>query len=136
MTARAQIEPDFDIPQHGSQLASDIARAMQYRPLMSRLSRDEPFAAPAEEPLAPAASEEELAASSDEFAVPAREDPRSLEEIIDDLSCPAMAPPSAEWLERARLEQRQNRKRHVVAWVKTCAIALAIVAPALVFLRA
>ena len=37
MAARAQVKPDFDGPED-RQLADDIARAMQHRPLMSRLA--------------------------------------------------------------------------------------------------
>jgi hypothetical protein len=140
MTATAQITPDLD-GQEERQLASDIATAMQYRPLMSRLSRGEPVPAAAppsrldDAPAASAGIPDQFAKADVARAEPAL-DPRSIEEILDDLSCPVTAPPSAAWLDRACHEQRENRKRHALAWVTTCVIALGLVVPALVLLRA
>lgn len=126
MTAQSQPLPDLDSPED-RQLAGEIARAMQHRPLMSRLGRvgakhadatafveqttrrlaAEPRPAP---PLRPASP------------VPAI----SMEELIDDLGNSTTMPPCAAWLERARFEQRAARKRNALAWLTTFAIVGAI----------
>jgi hypothetical protein len=66
---------------------------------------------------------------------PIAADPRSLEEVIDDLGYEASPPPSAEWLDKARREQRAERRRHAIAWVTTLGIAGTIVASASLLLR-
>jgi hypothetical protein len=138
MVARAQVGPDFDGPED-RQLADDIARAMHHRPLMSRLHRVEAMhgngagtVAKSATRLAPAPS----APAAAETPPPALSiDPRSLEEVIDDLDHVASPPLSAEWLDKARLEHRKERRRNALAWVTTLAIAGTIVAVAYLLLR-
>ena len=55
--------------------------------------------------------------------------------MIDDLDHVASPPPSAEWLDKARREHRQERTRNAMAWVTTLAIAGTIVAVAFLLLR-
>jgi hypothetical protein len=62
-------------------------------------------------------------------------DPRSIEEVIDDLGYSASPPPSAEWLDNARLAHREERRRHALGWLTTLAIATTIVATAFLLLR-
>jgi hypothetical protein len=139
MSARPQLQPDFDGPED-RQLADDIARVMHHRPLMSRLARVETAHGEAADfvaqsatrmaptPAAPAATETE--------PPPIATDPRSIEEVIDDLGYVASTPPSAEWLHKARREHRKERMRNALAWVTTLAIAGTIVAAASLLLRA
>jgi hypothetical protein len=131
MAAQAQVKPDFD-GADDRQLADDIARAMRHRPLMSRLGRVD--AVNAKTPAA-AVRVAPLAAVPDAEPPPVATDPRSLEEVIDDLGYEASPPPSAEWLEKARREQRAERRRHALAWVTTLGIAGTIVASASLLLR-
>lgn len=138
MSAHPQLIPDFDDPDD-RQLAEDIARAMHHRPLMSRLARVEAAhgdpagavtksaARLAPNPSAPAVAE----AAPPLLSV----DPRSIEEVIDDLGYVASKPPSAEWLDKARREHRKERARNAIAWVTTLAIAATIVGVAFLLLR-
>ena len=88
MVARAQVKPDFDGPED-RQLADDIARAMHHRPLMSRLKRVEAMHGNAAGAVAKSAtrlapvSSAPVAAETPPPALPI--DPRSLDEVIDDL---------------------------------------------------
>jgi hypothetical protein len=137
MVASAQVQPDFDGPED-RQLAADIARVMHHRPLMSRLARVEAAhegAAGFVAKSARAAPAGQPAAALAEPPPPLPSDPRSIEEIIDDLGYRAAAPPSAEWLDKARLAQRQERMRHAAGWLTTLAIAVTIVASAFLLLR-
>ncbi len=135
MAAPAKVKPDFDSAED-RQLADDIARVMHHRPLMSRLARVEdahgnPAVAVAKSAmrLAPAAQAE----TEEPPPIPA--DPRSIEEVIDDLGYVASLPLSAEWLDKARRSQQKERARHAFAWVTTLAIAGVIVAAAGLLLR-
>jgi hypothetical protein len=133
MAAHAQLKPDFDGAED-RQLAGDIARAMRHRPLMSRLGRVD--SANAKAP-AGAVRAVPLAAEPDAAEPPPMAaDPRSIEEVIDDLDYVASPPPSAEWLDKARRSQRAERRRHAIAWVTTLGIAGAIVASASLLLHA
>lgn len=138
MPARAQVKPDFDGPED-RQLADDIARVMHHRPLMSRLARIEAAHGDAAGVIAKSATELSPAPSAptaaEPPALPLPSDPRSIEEVIDDLGYVASPPPSAEWLDTARRAQRKERARHAMAWVTTLAIAGAIVATASLMLR-
>jgi hypothetical protein len=134
MNARAQPKPDFD-GLEDRQLADDIASVMHHRPLLSRLARVESSHAAAAgfvANLAPQADDEAVGAA----AAPAEIDPRSIEEVIDDLPNIVSSPPSARWLENARQEHRRARTRHAVAWVTTLGIASTIILFALLLLRA
>jgi hypothetical protein len=132
MAAQAQVKPDFD-GAGDRQLADDIARAMRHRPLMSRLGRVD--AVNAKTPAA-AARVLPLAAVADAAEPPpVAADPRSIEEVIDDLGYTASPPPSAQWLDTARRAHRAERRRHAIAWVTTLGIAGAIVASASLLLR-
>ena len=62
-------------------------------------------------------------------------DPRSIEEVIDDLDHVATTPPSTAWLDKARREHRRERTRNAMAWLTTLAIAGTIVAVAFLLLR-
>ena len=137
MAARAQVKPDFDGPED-RQLADDIARAMHHRPLMSRLQRVEAMHGNADgavvrtaSRLAPVPAPPGIGALPPPIPV----DPRSLDEVIDDLGHVASPPPSAEWLDNARRERRRLRNRNALAWVTTVAIASTIVAAAFLLLR-
>lgn len=135
MSAEPLLKPDFDEPED-HQLAADIARAMHHRPLMSRLARvDAVHGDPAS---AIAQSATRLAPAPEvgaETPPPLPVDPRSIEEVIDDLRDAASTPLSSEWLDRARLEKRQEARRHAFAWVTTLAIVGTIVTAAAFFLR-
>lgn len=137
MSASAQVKPDFDGPED-RQLADDIARAMQHRPLMKRLARVD----------APRGVSPELIAVTATQAAPSSSDPapeidlprfiadtRSIEEVIDDLGQVTGTPPSAKWLDNARRAHRQARVSHAMAWVTTLAIAMSIIGTALLMLR-
>ena len=135
MSGHAEMTADFAEPED-SQLADDIARVMHHRPLMSRLARVEAVHGPAAVGVAqPAAGAQGLAAPPEAFATPVRPDPRSLEEVLDDLGHVATPPPSAEWLEHARRAHRKANLRQAVAWMTTLAIAVSIVGVALLLLR-
>ncbi len=138
MAAGAQVKSDFDGPED-RQLADDIARAMHHRPLMSRLQRVEVMhgnaagaVAKSATRLAPAPS----APSPDEaLPPPLPADPRSLDEVIDDLGHFAAPPPSTEWLEKAQRQHRRERRRNALAWLTTLGIAGTIVTVAFLLLR-
>lgn len=132
LSAQARLVADFDGPED-RQLADDIARVMQHRPLMSRLARVEAshseaagFVAKASPPsvAAPAAEPSEKSAEL-----------RSIEEVIDDLPNVVSSPASARWLEKARQDHLRERNRHAIAWVTTLGIACAIITATLVLLR-
>ncbi len=142
MSANAQVTPDFDGPED-RQLADDIARAMQHRPLMKRLARVGASHGGAAEFVAKSAAQAapNSAAHAATTSAPAEmphltADPRSIEELIDDLGHVAASPPSAAWLENARRAHRQAQVTHAVAWVTTLAIAVSIIGVALLLLRA
>jgi hypothetical protein len=125
------MKPDFDGPED-RQLADDIARVMHHRPLMSRLARVSPAPAP---PPEPPKSPETSTGPANTVASANAEDPRSLDEMLDDLGFAAVPPPSAQWLSNARVAHRQARVRNAVAWATTLAIAVAIIGVALLLLR-
>ncbi len=138
MSANAHVKPDFDGPED-RQLADDIARAMHHRPLSKRLARVESSHTDAANFVARSAGvalpDASAAASDIEFFARAP-DPRSIEEVIDDLGHVARPPPSAQWLENARRAHREARVSHALGWVTTLAIACSIIGVALLFLRA
>jgi hypothetical protein len=128
MAARAQVKPDFDGPED-RQLADDIARVMHHRPLMSRLARVETAHGEAAGFVAKSATRlvpnPPAPAAAEALPPPISVEPRSLEEVIDDLDHVATTPP----------EHRQERMRNALAWVTTLAIAGSIVAVAFLLLR-
>jgi len=138
MAARAQVKPDFDGPED-RQLADDIARAMHHRPLMSRLQRVEAMHGGAEGAVTRTASRlapvPAAPPSIGALPPPIPVDPRSLDEVIDDLGHVASPPPSAEWLDNARREHRRERNRNALAWMTTVVIASTIIAAAFLLLR-
>jgi hypothetical protein len=138
MAAPAQVKPDFDGPED-RQLADDIARVMQHRPLMSRLARVETVHGDAAAVVAKSATRlaplPSAPAPAETSPPPLQADPRSLEEVIDDLDHVASPPPSAAWLDNARREHRHERTRNAMAWVTTLGIAGTIVAFAFLLLR-
>lgn len=137
MSASAQVKPDFDGPED-RQLADDIARAMQHRPLMKRLARVESSHVGAAEFVASTATQAVPAishATAENEAPRAIADPRSIEEVIDDLGQVRRAPPSAEWLDNARRAHREARVSNAIAWVTTFAIACSIIGVAALLLR-
>lgn len=137
MAAPAQVKPDFDSAED-RQLADDIARVMHHRPLMSRLARVETAHGDAAGAVAKSAmrlAPAPAAPTETEGPPPLPADPRSIEEVIDDLGYAASPPPTAAWLDKARRSQQKERARHAVAWVTTLAIAGVIVAAAGLLLR-
>lgn len=138
MAARAQVKPDFDGAED-RQLADDIARAMHHRPLMSRLQRVEAMHGGAEGAVTRTASRlapvPAAPPSIGALPPPIPVDPRSLDEVIDDLGHVASPPPSAEWLDNARREHRRERNRNALAWMTTVVIASTIIAAAFLLLR-
>ena len=138
MAAGAQAKPDFDGPED-RQLADDIARAMHHRPLMSRLHRVEALHGNADGAVARTASRlapvPAAAPTTATLPPPIPVDPRSLDEVIDDLGHVASPPPSAEWLDNARREHRRERNRNALAWMTTMVIASTIIAAAFLLLR-
>ena len=138
MAAGAQVKSDFDGPED-RQLADDIARAMHHRPLMSRLQRVEVMHGNAAGDIAKSATRLAPVPSAPSPAQalppPIPADPRSLDEVIDDLGHFAASPPSTEWLEKAQREHRRKRTSNALAWVTTVGIASTIVAVAFLLLR-
>jgi hypothetical protein len=137
MAVRAQVKPDFDGPED-RQLADDIARVMHHRPLISRLARVEAMHGNAAGVVNGTASGLAFAgapALAETTPASLDADPRSIEEVIDDLGYSASPPPSAQWLDKARREQRQERARYAMAWVTTSVIAATILGGAFVLLR-
>jgi hypothetical protein len=137
MAARAEVKADFDGPDD-RQLADDIARAMHHRPLMSRLQRVEAMHGGADGAVARTAARlapVPAAPSIGALPPPIPVDPRSLDEVIDDLGHVASPPPSADWLDNARREHRRQRNRNALAWVTTVVIASTIIAAAFLLLR-
>ena len=138
MAARAEVKADFDGPED-RQLADDIARAMHHRPLMSRLQRVEAMHGGADGAVAQTAARlapvPAAPPSISALPPPIPVDPRSLDEVIDDLGHVASSPPSADWLDNARRERRRQRNRNALAWVTTVLIAGSIVAAAFLLLR-
>lgn len=139
MSAIAQVKPDFDGPED-RRLADDIARAMQHRPLMKRLARVESshvsaaeFVAGTTAQSAPAIPRQHPATVNEPLHAIA--DPRSIEEVIDDLGQERRPPPSAEWLDNARRAHREARMSNAIGWVTTFAIACAIIGVAALLLR-
>ncbi|MEI9900403.1 MAG: hypothetical protein WDN31_10065 [Hyphomicrobium sp.] len=111
---------------------------MQHRPLMKRLARVGASHGGAAEFVAKSAAQAapNSAAHAATTSAPAEmphltADPRSIEELIDDLGHVAASPPSAAWLENARRAHRQAQVTHAVAWVTTLAIAVSIIGVAL-----
>jgi hypothetical protein len=138
MVASAQLKPDFDGPED-RQLADDIARVMQHRPLMSRLARVDNAHGNAADAVSRSATRFDptpVPTATEVPVSPISADQRSIEEVIDDLAYVASPPPSAEWLDKARHTQRQERRRFALAWITTIAIAGAIVTSAFLLLRA
>jgi hypothetical protein len=138
MAARAEVKADFDGPED-RQLADDIARAMHHRPLMSRLQRVEAMHGNADGAVVRTASRlapvPAAPPSIGALPPPIPVDPRSLDEVIDDLGHVASPPPSAEWLDNARREHRRERNRNALAWMTTVVIASTIIAAAFLLLR-
>jgi hypothetical protein len=139
MTAGAQVKSDFDGPED-RQLADDIARAMHHRPLMSRLQRVEVLHGNAAGAVAKSATRlapgpATTPAPAQALPPPLPADPRSLDEVIDDLGHFATTPPSTEWLEKAQREHRRERTRNALAWLTTLGIAGTIVTIAFLLLR-
>jgi len=139
MGAEAQLKPDYDGPED-RQLAGEIARAMHHRPLLSRLARVEPkhpdaaaFTAKSAENAATEAFTAHEAGAP--VSVRGDLDPRSLDEVIDDLGQVKMTPPSAEWLENARRAHRQEKVSNLIAWATTLVIAVGIIGLAALLLR-
>lgn len=132
MAAHAQIQDDNSIDFERN-LAEDIARAMQHRPLMSRLARIEadygdvpgvlPARAAATPPPIPASngSPETLAANG----APAMPIDQLMEEF--GAETPTL-PSSAEWLGKARREHARARARSVAAWFATLTIGGSLIA--------
>jgi len=151
MPALAQVSHAEPEGPDGSRLADEIARAMHYRPLMSRLARvetaftepdgtsapplvtDGAFAAAgaAIADSAPPPIPQSAAALPATFAYSA-----SIEELIADAADSVTSvPPTADWLDKARRERQRARMRNVGAWLTTLAIAGSIFAAALLMLR-
>lgn len=152
MSAQAQVKPAEPEGEDGHRLADEIARAMHYRPLMSRLARVEPTftgpkatnAPPLMRDAAFAAAEAAMADTapppipqSDAALLPATfAYSASIEELIADAADSVTStPPSAEWLNKARRERQRTSIRNVAAWLTTLAIAGSIIAAALLMLR-
>lgn len=137
MSAHANVKPDFEEPED-RQLADDIARVMHHhRPLMSRLARVETAHGPAALGRSANAGLSPASQETPPEVVLARvpPDPRSLDEVLDDLGHVATPPPSAKWLDHARRAHRRARMRQAAAWVTTLAIAVSIIGVALALLR-
>lgn len=152
MPALAQVKPAEPEGADGRRLADEIARAMHYRPLMSRLARVEPtFTEPEGRSVPPLmrdaafATDEAATADTPPPPIPQRDAAvlpatfaysASIEELIADAAdSVTSAPPSAEWLNKARRERQRTRMRNVAAWLTTLAIAGSIIATALLMLR-
>jgi hypothetical protein len=142
MAADAQLkEDDPDDPERI--LAEAIAKAMHYRPLMSRLERS--GAASAELPEAPAM--QPAAATVLPPPIPADPGPASastlppgaamaqIDEFLDEGEEAWTSPPSsAEWLGKARRERNRARLRNAAGWLATLAIGGTIIATAMLML--
>ena len=151
MPALAQVKHAEPAGPDGRRLADEIARAMHYRPLMSRLARVEPTftdpegaSAPPLMQHAPFAADDAATADApppipqtDAAVLPATfAYSASIEELIADAADSVTStPPSAEWLSKARRERQRDRMRNAAAWLTTLAIAGSIVGAALVMIR-
>jgi len=136
MNAVAEMTPDLDGPED-RQLADDIARVMHHRPLLSRLAQVDSVHGGGADMVARSAPQAppEAAELPIDAAAVAETDPRSIEEVLDDIGHVASPPPSARWLDNARSAHRKAQVRHAIAWATTLGIALTIIGVALLLLR-
>lgn len=139
MAAQAKLKED-DPGEPERILADTIAKAMHYRPLMSRLERAgaAPFEAPATQPVSAAPP---LPIPADPGASPSSTLPPGaamalIDEFLDEGEEAWTSPPSsAEWLGKARRERNRARLRNAVAWLATLAIGSAIIATTMLMLQ-
>lgn len=133
MAAHAKLKDDHS-NEFDRNLAEDIARAMQHRPLMSRLARIE--AAYAELPgvLPPRAASAPPPIPANQDAPPsplaANGAPATpIDQLMEEFGAETTTPPSsAEWLGKARRERNRARMRNVAAWFATLTIGGTIIA--------
>ena len=143
MAAHAELQ-DF-VPDSERALAQEIAKAMQ-PPLMSRLARvqrtyselgdaeDAPAPEPANAPPPIPVVQMPLIVQKAMPAASPAPSPAMLDLIADDPDAGFRAPPSAEWLSKARRERNRARLTNAVAWVATLAIGGGIVTGAMLML--
>lgn len=151
MPALAQVKHAEPEGPDGRRLADEIARAMHYRPLMSRLARVETAFTEPEGAAAPPLVRDAAFAAAEAVIADTAPPPvpqsaaalpatfaysASIEELIADAAdAVTSAPPSAEWLSNARRERQRDRMRNAAAWLTTFAIAGSIVGAALLMIR-
>jgi hypothetical protein len=143
MGAQANLKED-DPGEPERILAEAIAKAMHYRPLMSRLERT--GAASAELPEAPAT---QPASGAAPLPPPIPQDPGAapdstlppgaamalIDEFLDEGGEAWTSPPSsADWLRKARRERNRARLRNAAAWLATLAIGGTIIATTMLML--
>ena len=135
MAARAQLQEDHSIDLERN-LAEDIARAMQHRPLMSRLARIE--AAYTDE--APGVLPARINDTALPPPIPVNDGPPAtlavngsaampIDQLMEEFGAeePTL-PSSAEWLGKARREHAHARLRNVAGWFATLTIGGSILA--------
>ena len=135
MAAQAQLQEDHSIDLERN-LAEDIARAMQHRPLMSRLARIE--AAYTDE--VPGVLPARISETTLPPPIPVNDSPPAtlavngsaampIDQLMEEFGAEEPALPSpAEWLGKARREHAHARLRNVAAWFATLTIGGSILA--------
>ena len=135
MAAQTQLQEDHSIDLERN-LAEDIARAMQHRPLMSRLARIE--AAYTDE--VPGVLPARMSETTLPPPIPVNDGPPAtlavngsaampIDQLMEEFGAEVPALPSpAEWLGKARREHAHARLRNVAAWFATLTIGGSILA--------
>jgi hypothetical protein len=134
MAAQAQLQQDHSIDLERN-LAEDIARAMQHRPLMSRLARIE--AAYTDE--APGVLPSRVSETALPPPIPVNVNPPEtlaanasalpIEQLMEEFGADEpILPSSAEWLGKARREHAHARLRNFAGWFATLTIGGSILA--------
>jgi hypothetical protein len=119
MTAHATTKDDMSSDELERNLAEEIARAMQRKPLMGRL--------------AGTTSADGGRSGEETFGGPA---PPSIDQLMEeDFGEPVTTPAStAEWLGKARRERNRARVSNAVAWLATLVIGGAIISATVLLL--
>jgi hypothetical protein len=142
MAAQAQFQEDLSIDLERS-LAEDIARAMQHRPLMSRLARIEATYADEVPGVLPA----RITETTRPPPIPVNDTPPPLpamngsaampiDQLMEEFGADEPTLPSpAEWLGKARREHAHARLRNIAGWFATLTIGGSLIALATLIIK-